>query len=239
MKIETRIIPEEVPPKFFAQHLSPYLFIKEHIKGKKVLEIGCGDGYGSAYLAKFAQEVVGVDYDSQTILAAKCKYKADNLVFYDMNATGLQFPDSIFDAICSFQVIEHVPEDLLLKYLSESKRVLRQGGALFLSTLNLKHSMKDKGTLYKKNPAHCREFTLSELRDLLAIVFVVDEIYGLHETKKYKFYHRLKKLGLFNFLPRTINPVERFYSNISTSDFRFIHGDLENASDFLAICRKS
>ena len=235
MKQETRIIPEETNPKFYAEHLKPYKFLENYAKGKKVLEIGCGDGYGSAYLAKVASEVVGIDYEADIILQAKDKYNAPNLRFIEMDATNLQFTDNLFDIACSFQVIEHIPEEKLIKYLSEVKRVLKKGGKFFLSTLNLNHTMKSLFT-YTKNSAHCKEFRLEELKALLTSAFPTVEIYGLHLTLRHGLYQRLKKIGIFNFLPDKQNPVKRFYNKITTGDFIITPHNLQKAIDFICIC---
>lgn len=56
---ETRLIHEETNLKFYIEHLKPYEFLKKMAKGKSVLEIGCGDGYGAAYLAEIAALVIG------------------------------------------------------------------------------------------------------------------------------------------------------------------------------------
>lgn len=236
-KIETRIIPEETNRKFYFEHLKPYEFMKDAAVGKKVLEIGCGDGYGSAYLAKIAKEVVSIDYEEDVILKAKTKYNIANLRFLNMDATNLQFEDSIFDIACSFQVIEHIPEEKLLDYLSEIKRVLKKGGTFYLSTLNLEHTMKSLLT-YKKQPAHCKEFKLNELSDLLSKVFSGFEVYGLHLTAKHHFYLRLKKIGILNFLPAAINPVTRFYNQVITDDFVVTKDKLRKAIDFICVCNK-
>lgn len=237
-KPEARIIPEETPARFLSEHLKAYEFIKDFVKGKKVLEVGCGDGYGSAYLAKAAAEVTGMDYEKDVISRAKNKYSGKNLSFTDGDATRLQFADESFDAACSFQVIEHIPEDKLRQYLSEIRRVLKDDGIFYVSTLNLEHSIKSPLT-YQKNPAHCKEFTLSELKYLLTSVFTTVKIYGQHLTCRHHFYQHLKKAGIFSFLPYAINPVSRFYARITTKDFKITDRNLRKAIDFICICRKA
>lgn len=236
-KEETRIIPEGTAPKFYAQHLKPYEFIGPKVSGKRVLEAGCGDGYGSAYLAQSAaSSVVGIDYEEAVIKDAKRKYQARNLEFVTMDALKLEFPGNSFDAACSFQVIEHIREGKLFEFLREIKRVLKEGGEFYLSTLNLEHNLK-RGHTYKRHPAHVREFRLSALKELLSLVWRKSEIYGLHLTPKHRFYQRLKKSGIFNPFPFKINPVANFYKNITTSDFTIISDNLSRASDFICVCR--
>jgi len=236
-KVESRLIPEETNLKFYIEHLKPYEFLKKNVEGKSILEIGFGDGYGSAYLAKVASKVVSIDYEEDVVLTAKNKYIASNLSFICMDATELQFKDNSFDIVCSFQVIEHIPEEKLLQYLSEINRVLKDNGEFYLSTLNLEHVMKSPLT-YKKQPAHCKEFRLNELSDLLYKVFPNVEIYGLTLTLKHGFYLRLKRIGIFNFLPENINLVKRFYNKVTTGDFKIMSNNLRKASDFVCICRK-
>ncbi|MBU1726088.1 MAG: class I SAM-dependent methyltransferase, partial [Candidatus Omnitrophica bacterium] len=225
---ETRIIPEETSAKFLAQHLKPYEFVSGLIKGKRVLEVGCGDGYGTSYLSGFASQAVGVDYDQASIGLAKTKYRAKNLDFSCMDATDLSFEDDSFDAVCSFQVIEHIPEELLPKYLKEIKRVLKKDGVFYLTTLNLAHVMKSPLT-YKKHPAHCKEFRLVELKELLSGEFKIIEVYGLQLTLKHRLFQRLKKIGIES---------KAFYSRITTRDFKFTQEDPQKASDFLIVMGK-
>lgn len=235
-KPETRIIPSEVPPKFYAQHLKPYTLIADEAYGKKILEVGCGDGFGAAFLAKTAGEVIGIDYDRETILRAREKYVLPNLRFMPMGADKLEFEDNCFDLVCSFQVIEHIPEDKITRYLAEIKRVLKNDGTFYLSTLNLGHVMKSRST-YKKQPAHCREFRLDELRELLSKVFSKVEISGLQLTLKHRFYQRLKKAGIFKFLG-IINPVDGFYKKCGVGDFKITPDNLTKAIDFICVCEK-
>lgn len=236
-KPETRIVPESAAPKFFAEHLKMYEFLKDKARGKKVLDVGCGDGYGAKYLADTALEVTAVDYERDVILAARAKYNRPNLKFFAMDAGAMSFEDNSFDVVCSFQVIEHIPEPDIARYLSEIKRVLKPEGAFYLSTLNVEQAMKPKKA-YKKNPAHCREFVSGELEGLLLGEFAGVESLGLRLTFKHRFFQRLKKIGLFNFLPKKLNPVNRFYDSVATDDFKLTNTNINKAVSFICICRK-
>lgn len=237
-KIESRIIPEETGRNLYIQHLKVYEFLGRNAKNKQILEVGCGDGYGAAFLAKLVRSIIAVDYENEVILTAQSKYKANNLKYLCMDATRLGFNENEFDLVCSFQVIEHIPENRLLTYLTELKRVLKPDGELYLSTLNLEKVMKDS-SIYKKNPAHCKEFRISELKVVLSEVFNDYVIYGLHPSLKHKFYLILKKSGVFRSLPFFLNPVERFYNNLRTDDFRLTTANLNKASDFICVCKKN
>jgi hypothetical protein len=134
-------------------------------------------------------------------------------------------------------VIEHIAEDRLSRYLSEVRRVLKDDGKFYLSTLNVEHAVKSPLT-YKKHPAHCKEFNRQELSDLLSQVFADVETYGLQLTPKHRFYQRLKKIGVLNFVPMAINPVSRFYENVTIKDFCIASKNLTKAIDFICICTK-
>lgn len=237
-KIESRIIPEETGRNLYMQHLKVYEFFRGNAKNKQILEVGCGDGYGAAFLAKSVKSIIAVDYEKEVVLTAQNKYKAGNLRYLCMDATRLEFKENEFDLVCSFQVIEHIPENRLLTYLTELNRVLKPGGELYLSTLNLEKMMKNPRT-YKKNPAHCKEFRIRDLEAILSTVFNNYVIYGLHPSFKHKFYLILKKSGVFKSLPFIFNPVERFYNKLRTDAFRLTTSNLNKASDFICVCKKN
>ena len=231
------LIPEEHDPRFVAQHLSAYALTRPYAAGKRVLEVGFGEGYGSSYLAEVAGEVVGIELAPGNIPRAQAKYPRPNLRFEQMDATHPAFPDGSFDVACSFQVIEHIPEGQLLAYASEIFRVLTPSGLCVISTLNLAHNMKP-GKSYQKLIYHEKEFTAPELQALLARVFPVVELYGLHLTWRHRFFQRLKKWGLDRLGPAASNPVAQFFARASVRDFRVLRDVSPAALDLYALCRK-
>ncbi|MFT5208143.1 MAG: 2-polyprenyl-3-methyl-5-hydroxy-6-metoxy-1,4-benzoquinol methylase [Candidatus Omnitrophota bacterium] len=232
------IVPSEESAKIVAQHAAAYALAEPSIKDKVVLEIGHGDGYGSARLARLAKHVTAIDLFEENSKKAALKYAKANLVFKAMNACELEFDDQSIDIVCSFQVIEHIPEKQLPAYAQEIKRVLKPGGIAFISTLNLKNNKKP-GIFYNKSPHHDKEFEPQEYKEFFANYFDDFKLMGLYPNTSMRVAERLKKSGVFKWIPEVMNPIQKYYANISEHNFQWLEqSQLDQCIDLMAVLKK-
>lgn len=152
-----RMIPEAAGVNVFWEHAYRYAFAAQYVKGKAVLDIACGEGYGAASLrAAGASNVIGVDVAAGACSHAKDKYGIETR---QGSAESIPLADAEVDAVVSFETIEHVARPLL--FLDECKRVLRPGGILIISTPNKDVFSRRNGSV---NPHHCSEMRPLEFR---------------------------------------------------------------------------
>jgi ubiquinone/menaquinone biosynthesis C-methylase UbiE len=158
-----RFIPGYGGTQIRYEHMHRYAIAHELCKGKRTLDYGCGEGYGTAILAKNASSVVGVDVDPEAIKHSKDTY-ADfsNATFQRLESSLLPFPDGYFEFITCFEVIEHVKNQE--EILSELSRVLSPTGTLLISTPN-KAEYSDLNNY--SNEFHVKEFYVDEFRSFL------------------------------------------------------------------------
>lgn len=156
----------EISGQIAFEHLHRYHLAGRLVAGASVLDVACGEGYGSKILARTAKEVVGVDIDADTVLHARLKYSGENVRFVEASAAMLPFAEGIFDAVVSFETIEH--HDQHEEMMSEVKRVLKPGGILVLSSPNKLHYTIETG---EKNPYHVKELLREELLELVGRYF--------------------------------------------------------------------
>lgn len=159
---------------WFRRHEAAYEFARELITGR-VLEVGCGEGYGTAMLAAAADTVLGVDYDEAAVTHAARGYPAAR--FVRGNLAALPVRTGACDAVATLQVIEHVWDHA--QFVRECRRVLRPDGLLLVTTPN--RLTFSPGLDAPVNPFHTHEFTAAELVGLLERQgLVVDRVAGLH-----------------------------------------------------------
>jgi O-antigen biosynthesis protein len=156
------------------------------VAGARVLDGACGTGYGTSLLRRAgAGSVEGVDLSEESIEEARILFGAAGVVFRHADLLDLQFPDESFDAVVSFESIEHVDDDA--RYVAEMRRVLKRGGVFLCSTPN--RTVTNPGTTIDErpyNPYHVREYTAEELRTKLAVEFDRVELLGqMHWPSKY------------------------------------------------------
>jgi GT2 family glycosyltransferase/SAM-dependent methyltransferase/glycosyltransferase involved in cell wall biosynthesis len=148
------------------EHLHRYFVARTLVGGLDVLDVACGEGYGSALLAQVARDVTGLDYDEATLTHAERAFGGATLRFARGDATTLPFADASFDAVVSFETIEHFTGHEA--FLREIRRVLRPGGLLVASSPD-RDFYSPPGT--QPNPFHVRELTKVEFTDLLRAHF--------------------------------------------------------------------
>src|SRR5262249_24097621 len=105
-----RLIPGQVSVDLLNEHMARYQFALRLARGKRVLDAGCGAGYGSAELARVAEQVTGVDIAGDAVEYAREHYQAANLQFQEGSVTRLPFPEGSFDLVVAFEVIEHLED---------------------------------------------------------------------------------------------------------------------------------
>ncbi|MFH0855143.1 MAG: methyltransferase domain-containing protein [Candidatus Omnitrophota bacterium] len=229
-----RILLEQETPLMVARHFCAYKFARDFVKDKSVLDAGCGEGYGSNFLAEYAKAVWGLDYDKDIIIYAQGKYNKVNLQFLALDIKDLSSLHKKFDVICSFQNIEHIRDTG--KFLNDALSLLNDDGVFICSTCNMKDA--SPGRKEPSNRFHVKEYLFDEFRGLLQGHFKNVEIFGLNRGLALKAFRRLKKIGLFNFLPEKINPVKIFFAKAGCGYFFWSRINLDNCLDFLAVCRK-
>ena len=209
-------------------HLHRYGIALEYTENKVVLDIACGEGYGSNIISKNAKFVYGVDIDKCTIDDAKVKYKKENLTFIEGSASLIPLKDNMFDIVVSFETIEH--HDKHDEMLLEIKRVLKPDGILILSTPDKLHY----SDLRKfDNTFHIKELYKNEFVDLINKYFNKKQllnqkfvngnsIVSIDNESKIIFYN-----GNFNDVKK-INPDPLYLISIASDEFF----NLQNTSIF-------
>lgn len=163
-----RIIPGQVDVDLLNEHLARYTFAARLARGKRVLDAGCGAGYGSAELAHAADRVVGIDCAAEAIEFARANYPLPNLQFEQASCTDLPQADGSFDLVVAFEVIEHLEQ--WREFLLQVRRVLAANGQFIVSTPNKLYYTESRGR-EGTNPFHVHEFDFEEFRGELRSVF--------------------------------------------------------------------
>jgi SAM-dependent methyltransferase len=163
-----RLIPGQVDIDLLNEHMARYTFAVRLATGKRVLDAGCGAGYGSAELARVAERVTGADIAAEAVAFARANYRRANLDFEQASCTAMPHADGRFDLVVAFEVIEHLENwrGLLL----EARRLLAPGGQFVVSTPNRLYYTESRGA-HGANPFHVHEFDFEEFRAELSAVF--------------------------------------------------------------------
>jgi SAM-dependent methyltransferase len=227
-------IPEE--NYWFRRHLAVYRWVADRCAGKRVVDMACGEGYGSALLAGGAAEVIGVDANPEAFDHARLRYEAPNLRFE--RALVEQFADGApYDAIVFLQTIEHVsePESLLARFAS----LLAPGGVAYVTTPN-RLTLAPPGAERSDNPWHVREYAPEEFDALVNPVFGSVEVLGVFHARNLRLHELALRAGWDRIHP-ALGLTNRFYGwfvpAISERDFVLRTGRLDRALDLLAVCR--
>lgn len=156
------------------EHMHRYAWCRQLVEGKMVLDVACGEGYGSAMLARCATQVIGVDIAPEAVAHASQTYAGqNNLEFRLGSATAIPLPDASVDVVVSFETIEHL--DQQEEMISEIRRVLRPDGLLAISSPDRVIYSERAGY---HNEFHVKELDFSEFSQLLERHFGVVSYYG-------------------------------------------------------------
>jgi ubiquinone biosynthesis O-methyltransferase len=182
-------IPGEAPKRLEEDHTERYRFAAEFVRGKTVLDIACGVGYGSKYLANAgALRVDGVDITEDVIDYAKLNYQVDRISFTIGNIYDFK-SDISYDVITCFETIEHVKDYRIA--LSNLYSLLNKNGVLLISTPNRLITSPRAKSLNDKpsNKYHVQEFILDEFKmELQNHNFRIDKdgIFGQRQQRYFR-----------------------------------------------------
>ncbi len=251
----------------YYKHFKAYTFVYDIINGKRVLELGCGAGYGINHLAQKAEKIVTVDIDIDSINYARKNTNAKNIEFIHQDILdGLNFENESFDIIISFQVFEHFTRKDLPIYLQEISRLLKPNGTVYLTTPNREIRLYP----FQKplNKYHPVEYSYKSLKKVLCHYFreckilalrsdpVIEELFNKRKKMKIHYVYILKpirgvvlsisKALKLKFLVNYLNRRSRYIiphhdlniGDITYENFWYEKKEYHKGIDFMAICKK-
>ena len=195
-------------------YTSNFAFL-DGIRGKEVADLGSGYGYFTTALSNYTKRMDGFDVDKRAVGFATeqmLPLSNGNAHFYLFDGLNTGMQAETYDAVLSFEVLEHVPSPG--KYLEEAYRIIKKGGHLFLSTPNGLIANKNDCIIKYHAREHLTEFFPSELKELLERAgFRIDRWYRkinvINDEKRNPNKHFLRRLKI------------RIICKLKTNDFTY------------------
>ncbi|MDO9069257.1 MAG: methyltransferase domain-containing protein [Deltaproteobacteria bacterium] len=245
------MVPGQAPLVLEMAHRNRYKFAGEFCRNKKVLDFGCGAGYGSHMLSAVSANVLGVDISQEAVQYAQKHYRASNLQYKKGEMGSLLSGAERFDEVICFEVIEHLEEpQIFLKGLAS---ILTGTGLLIISTPNGKDD---------QNPYHHHGWNADEFSGLLSADFREIKLYGQGVSQEIKGYRaeqqqvleqtELRAESIKNKYPFSKFVPQRLRKSIyawlverklprekqwGTEDFPIVEG-MKDGEIIIAVCRK-
>ena len=227
-------VPEE--NYWYRRHLVVYEWIAERVTGLRVIDMACGEGYGSEVLSRSAAAVIGVDANRDAFEHARLRYVRSNLGF-ERGMVEIHGEPGAYDAVVFLQTIEHVQDPAAV--LEHFRSLLAPGGTAYVSTPNVL-TLAPAGAVKSSNPWHIREYRAAEFESLCRSAFGQVELLGLFHARLLGAHSVALKLG-WDRVHATLRVTKPFYDRftpaISARDFALRPRRLDAALDFLAVCR--
>ncbi|MGH3383353.1 MAG: class I SAM-dependent methyltransferase [Nocardioidaceae bacterium] len=213
---------------WFRRHEAAYRRLAPRVAGRRVLEAGCGEGYGAALLAGSAAAVTAVDYDAYTVEHVRSVYP--DLPVVQGNLVALPFEDGAYDIVVSLQTVEHLWDQPL--FARECLRVLAPGGQVVLTTPN-------RLTFPPGNVFHTHELDAVELHDLLADAATLTELRGLHHGPRLRVWEErhgdLVEAQVAAEAEAWSDDLTQLVASVTVDDFEVRDDDLAGCLDLWAV----
>ncbi len=227
-------VPEE--NYWFQRHLVVYEWIAARIGGRRVVDLACGEGYGSAVLARTAASVVGVDANPEAYDHARLKYTREPVLTFERNMIELWRGD--VDCVVFLQTIEHVQDpDAVLEQI---RSLIGPSGVAYVSTPNVL-TLAPEGAEKSGNPWHVKEYRHEEYRELCERHFGSVELLGLFHARKLRWHQLAIERARWDDVHKALRITKPFYDRftpaISVRDFALRPAGLDGALDFVAVLR--
>lgn len=210
------MIPGQVDPDLWNEHYARYLFAARLARFRRVLDLGCGAGYGAHLMSECAQSVTALDSSAEALALIASSARLTRI---QASAIAIPLASASIDLVVAFEVIEHLehwPEMLV-----EVRRVLAPRGQFLVSTPNLNYYRQSRAAS-GPNPFHAHEFTLGEFRQALTDVFPHVSLFTQNHTSSVVF--------------RPIDSQDTFHAETQIAPAGV---DPEQAHFYLAVCAAS
>jgi SAM-dependent methyltransferase len=221
---------------WYRRHLAVYEWIGARTAGRRVIDMACGEGYGSEVLSRSAHSVLGVDANPEAYEHARLRYTRQNLRF-ERGLIETDGDPGTFDVVVCLQTIEHLQNPVAV--LGHFREILTRRGTAYISTPNVRR-LAPGGAPKSGNPWHIREYRVGEFEHLCRSCFAEVELLGLDHARKLRLHQLALKLG-WDAALRRLGIASAFYDRfvpaIASSDFALRSDRLDRALDFLAVCR--
>ena len=212
-----RVIPGQVNVDLWNEHLSRYAFAARFARGRRVVDLGCGSGYGSAELARTAQIVLALDVSAEAVTHGRANYRLPNLNFLQASCTDVPIASKSAGLVVAYEVIEHL--DDWPRLIAEAARLVDDAGVFIVSTPNRLY-YADSRAAAGPNPFHQHEFDFDEFQTALAGTFPYTNVVLQNRAECLAFYP-----------PRTFLPADALIESVS--------GSPAEAHFFIAICSRA